>query len=269
MNRKESEVFLRLDPARLPQHIAIIMDGNGRWARRRHMPRVAGHRAGVSSVRSTVETAARIGIPALTLYAFSEENWKKRPKSEVDFLMRLLCRYLKAEVPTLNENNIRLRYIGRQHELPDIVQREMAEASDATSSNTGMILTLALNYSARSEIVDAFRALAEAAARNGGLSHLEVTEQSISENLYTRNLPDPDLVIRTSGEMRLSNFLLWQLAYAEIYVTQTLWPDFRGQHLLEAVEEFQKRERRYGGLGQDPGHTHEHAKVPVPANSHN
>jgi len=269
MNRKESEVFLRLDPARLPQHIAIIMDGNGRWARRRHMPRVAGHRAGVSSVRSTVETAARIGIPALTLYAFSEENWKKRPKSEVDFLMRLLCRYLKAEVPTLNENNIRLRYIGRQHELPDIVQREMAEASDATSSNTGMILTLALNYSARSEIVDAFRALAEAAARNGGLSHLEVTEQAISENLYTRDLPDPDLVIRTSGEMRLSNFLLWQLAYAEIYVTQTLWPDFRGQHLLEAVEEFQKRERRYGGLGQDPGHTHEHAKVPAPANSHN
>jgi undecaprenyl diphosphate synthase len=269
MNRKESEVFLRLDPARLPQHIAIIMDGNGRWARRRHMPRVAGHRAGVSSVRSTVETAARIGIPALTLYAFSEENWKKRPKTEVDFLMRLLCRYLKAEVKTLNQNNIRLRYIGRQHELPDIVQREMAEASDATNSNTGMILTLALNYSARSEIVDAFRALAEAAARNGGLSHLEVTEQAISENLYTRNLPDPDLVIRTSGEMRLSNFLLWQLAYAEIYVTQTLWPDFRGQHLLEAVEEFQKRERRYGGLGQDPGHTHEHAKVPLQAESRN
>jgi undecaprenyl diphosphate synthase len=268
MNRKESEVFLRLDPARLPQHIAIIMDGNGRWARRRHMPRVAGHRAGVTSVRSTVETAARIGIPALTLYAFSEENWKKRPKTEVDFLMRLLCRYLKAEVKTLNENNIRLRYIGRQHELPDIVQREMAEASDATNANTGMILTLALNYSARSEIVDAFRALADAAARNGGLSHLEVTEQAISEHLYTRNLPDPDLVIRTSGEMRLSNFLLWQLAYAEIYVTQTLWPDFRGQHLLEGIEEFQKRERRYGGLGQDPGHTHGHAKVPVPTNPH-
>jgi undecaprenyl diphosphate synthase len=264
MSRKEEEAYLRLDPARLPRHIAIIMDGNGRWARRRHMPRVAGHRAGVSSVRSTVETAARIGIPALTLYAFSEENWKKRPKSEVDFLMRLLCRYLKAEVPTLNENNIRLRYIGRQHELPDIVQREMAEASDATGANTGMILTLALNYSARSEIVDAFRALANAAARNGGLSHLEVTEQAISEHLYTRNLPDPDLVIRTSGEMRLSNFLLWQLAYAEIYVTQTLWPDFRGQHLLEGIEEYQKRERRYGGLGQDPGHTHEHAKVPVP-----
>jgi undecaprenyl diphosphate synthase len=265
MNRKEAEVFLRLDPARLPQHIAIIMDGNGRWARRRHMPRVAGHRAGVASVRSTVETAARIGLPALTLYAFSEENWKKRPKSEVDFLMRLLCRYLKAEVRTLNENNIRLRYIGRRHELPAVVQQEMAEASDATGANTGMILTLALNYSARSEIVDAMRAIADAAARNGGLDHLEITEQAISENLYTRDLPDPDLVIRSSGEMRLSNFLLWQLAYAEIYVTQTLWPDFRGTHLLESIEEYQKRERRYGGLGLDPGHTHEHAKVPVHA----
>jgi undecaprenyl diphosphate synthase len=260
MDRKESDAYLRLDPARLPRHIAIIMDGNGRWARRRHLPRIAGHRAGVAAVRSTVETAARIGIPALTLYAFSEENWKKRPKSEVDFLMRLLCRYLKAEIKTLNRNNIRLQYIGRRHELPTVVQSEMEEASEATAANTGMILTLALNYSARSEIVDAFRSLAEAASRNGGLSHLEVTEQSISENLYTRDLPDPDLVVRTSGEMRLSNFLLWQLAYAEIYVTQTLWPDFRGLQLLEGIEEYQKRERRYGGLGQDPGHQHAHAK---------
>jgi undecaprenyl diphosphate synthase len=258
MDRKESEVYLRLDPARLPKHIAIIMDGNGRWARRRHMPRVAGHRAGVAAVRSTVETAARIGIPALTLYAFSEENWKKRPRTEVDFLMRLLCRYLKAEIKTLNENNIRLAYIGRKHELPESVQREMEYASDATRGNTGMVLTLALNYSARSEIVDAFHSLAEAAARNGGLSHFKVDEQSISEHLYTRDLPDPDLVIRTSGEMRLSNFLLWQLAYTEIYVTQTLWPDFRGVQLLEGIEEFQKRERRYGGLGKDPGHAHEH-----------
>jgi undecaprenyl diphosphate synthase len=264
MDRKESDVYLRLDPARLPRHIAIIMDGNGRWARRRHMPRVAGHRAGVAAVRSTVETAARIGIPALTLYAFSEENWKKRPRSEVDFLMRLLCRYLKAEIKTLNHNNIRLEYIGRKHELPESVQREMEYASHATSANTGMVLTLALNYSARSEIVDAFRSLAEAAERNGGLSHFEVDEQSISEHLYTRNLPDPDLVIRTSGEMRLSNFLLWQLAYAEIYVTQTLWPDFRGVQLLESIEEYQSRERRYGGLGKDPGHAHEHA----PARTH-
>ncbi len=265
MDRKESEAFLRLDPARLPKHIAIIMDGNGRWARRRHLPRVAGHRAGVAAVRSTVETAARIGIPALTLYAFSEENWKKRPKSEVEFLMRLLCRYLKAEVKTLNKNNIRLEYIGRKQELPENVQCEMDLASEATQANTGMVLTLALNYSARSEIVDAFRALAEAAARNGGLQHLKVDEQTVSEHLYTCHLPDPDLVIRTSGEMRLSNFLLWQLAYAEIYVTQTLWPEFRGVHLLEGIEEYQRRERRYGGLGQDPGHIHEHAQVPAHA----
>ena len=254
MERKETDVYLRLDPARLPRHIAIIMDGNGRWARRRHMPRIAGHRAGVAAVRSTVETAARIGIPALTLYAFSEENWKKRPKTEVDFLMRLLCRYLQAEIKTLNENNIRLNYIGRQHELPESVQREMEEARCATSKNTGMLLTLALNYSARSEIVDAFRSLAEAASRNGGLNHMVIDEQSIADHLYTRELPDHDLVIRTSGEMRLSNFLLWQLAYAEIYVTQTLWPDFRGTQLLEGIEEYQKRDRRYGGLGHDNGH---------------
>ncbi len=265
MDRKETEAYLRLDPARLPKHIAIIMDGNGRWARRRHLPRVAGHRAGVASVRSTVETAARIGIPALTLYAFSEENWKKRPKSEVEFLMRLLCRYLKAEVKTLNKNNIRLEYIGRKQELPENVQREMDLASEATQGNTGMVLTLALNYSARSEIVDAFRSLVDAAARNGGLHHLKVDEQAVSEHLYTRHLPDPDLVIRTSGEMRLSNFLLWQLAYAEIYVTQSLWPEFRGVHLLEGIEEYQRRERRYGGLGQDPGHIHEHAQVPAHA----
>src|SRR3979411_1550511 len=161
MDRKETDIYLRLDPVRLPQHIAIIMDGNGRWARRRHIPRVAGHSAGVTAVRSTVETAGRIRIPAFTLYAVSEENWKKRPKTEVDFLMRLLCRYLKAEIKTFTENNIRLKYIGRQHELPDSVQREMAEASDATSKNTGMLLTLALNYSARSEIVNPFRSLSE------------------------------------------------------------------------------------------------------------
>ncbi len=250
MDRKEAEVFHRLDPDRLPKHIAIIMDGNGRWARKRHLPRIAGHRAGVTSVRSTVETAARIGIPSLTLYAFSEENWKKRPKGEVGFLMDLLCRYLKQEVPTLNKNNIRLEYIGRQHELPGTVQEKMGWARDATRQNTGMVLTLALNYSARTEIVDAFRSLAEAAARNGGLQHLKLDEQTVSEHLYTRHLPDPDLVIRTSGEMRLSNFLLWQLAYAEIYVTPTLWPDFRGVNLLQALAEYQKRERRYGGLAQ-------------------
>lgn len=248
LDRKEAEVYRRLDAHRLPKHIAIIMDGNGRWAKRRHMPRVAGHRAGVAAVRSAVETAARIHVSALTLYAFSEENWKKRPATEVGFLMSLLSRYLKAEVPTLNENNIRLEYIGRQHELPAGVQDRMDWARQATAHNTGMTLTLALNYSARSELVDAFRSIVDAAARNGGVDHLRIDEDLVSQNLYTRYLPDPDLVVRTSGEMRLSNFLLWQLAYAEIYVTPTLWPDFRGVHLLEAIAEYQKRERRYGGL---------------------
>jgi undecaprenyl diphosphate synthase len=252
LDRKEADVYRHLDPGRLPKHIAIIMDGNGRWAKRRHMPRVAGHRAGVAAVRSTVETAARIHIPALTLYAFSEENWK-RPTSEVDFLMRLLSRYLKAEVPTLNKNNIRLEYIGRQHELPLDVQERMAWAREATGRNTGMVLTLALNYSARSELVDAFRSMVTAASQNGGIDHLQIDEDTVSRHLYTQHLPDPDLVVRTSGEMRLSNFLLWQLAYAEIYVTPTLWPDFRGLHLLEGIAEYQKRERRYGGLNGD-GH---------------
>ena len=270
LDRKEAEVYRRLDPARLPKHIAIIMDGNGRWARRRHLPRIAGHRAGVAAVRSTVETAARIGISALTLYAFSEENWKKRPKSEVDFLMGLLCRYLKAEVPTLNKNEIRLEYIGRQHELPLAVQEKMRWASGATAHNSGMVLTLALNYSARSEIVDAFSSMLDAAARNGGVEHLKIDEDAVSRHLYTRHLPDPDLVIRTSGEMRLSNFLLWQLAYAEIHVTPTLWPEFRGVHLLESIADYQKRERRYGGLADnshaEPARTgasasHSHAKT--------
>ncbi len=254
LDRKETEAYRKLDPDRLPKHIAIIMDGNGRWAKRRHMPRVAGHRAGVEAVRSTVETAARIHIPALTLYAFSEENWKKRPKTEVGFLMRLLSRYLKGEVPTLNKNNIRLEYIGRQYELPDDVQERMAWAHESTAKNTGMVLTLALNYSARSEIVDAFRSIVNAASQNGGFDHLRIDEDTVSKHLYTRHLPDPDLVVRTSGEMRLSNFLLWQLAYAEIYVTPTLWPDFRGLHLLEGIAEYQKRERRYGGLNHTDAH---------------
>ncbi len=260
LDRKEAEAYRHLDPKRLPRHIAIIMDGNGRWAKRRHMPRVAGHRAGVSAVRSTVETAARIGIPALTLYAFSEENWKKRPKTEVDFLMRLLGRYLKAELPTLNQNNIRLQYIGRPQQLPEDVQKRMDWARENTSRNTGMILTLALNYSARSEIVDAFRSILKSASQNGGIEDLEIDEEMVANHLYTRHLPDPDLVVRTSGEMRLSNFLLWQLAYAEIYVTSTLWPDFRGVHLLEGIAEYQKRERRYGGLNGDHAHPQ-----PIPA----
>jgi undecaprenyl diphosphate synthase len=251
LDRKEAEIYSRLDPERLPKHIAIIMDGNGRWARRRHLPRIAGHRAGVTSVRFVVETASRIGIPSLTLYAFSEENWKKRPKSEVSFLMSLLGRYLKQEVPTLHKNNVRLEYIGRLHELPAVVQEKMEWAKNELGQNTGMVLTLALNYSARTELVDAFQSLVNAATSNGGIDHLKIDEEAVSRHLYTRHLPDPDLVIRTSGEMRLSNFLLWQLAYAEIYVTPTLWPEFRGVHLLEGIEEYQKRDRRYGGLNGD------------------
>jgi undecaprenyl diphosphate synthase len=246
LDRKEAEIYACLNPARLPHHIAIIMDGNGRWAKRRHLPRIAGHRAGVDAVRNTIETAARIHVPALTLYAFSEENWKKRPRSEVAFLMTLLQRYLKQEVPLMNDNNIRLEYIGRQQELPPEVQDRMRWAREATARNSGMVLTLALNYSARSELVDAVNAALLHKLGNG--SDSPMTEQDIAENLYTRNLPELDFVIRTSGEMRLSNFLLWQVAYAEIYVTETLWPDFRGVHLLQAIQEFQKRERRYGGL---------------------
>jgi undecaprenyl diphosphate synthase len=251
LNRGEAEAYRRLDPKRLPRHIAIIMDGNGRWARRRHLPRIAGHKAGVDAVRSTVETAARAGISSLTLYAFSRENWQRRPRSEVSFLMTLLRRYLKQEVPTLNRNNIRLGYIGRLWELPEPVQERMEWARLATAQNTGMKLTLALNYSARLELVDAFRSILDGALNNGGVEHLKLDESLVSRHLYTRNLPELDLVIRTSGEMRLSNFLLWQVAYSEIYVTETLWPDFRGVHLLEAMGEYQKRERRYGGISPE------------------
>jgi undecaprenyl diphosphate synthase len=252
LNRKEAEIYSRLDSQRLPHHIAIIMDGNGRWAKRRHLPRVAGHRSGVAAVRSTIETAARVHIPALTLYSFSAENWK-RPKSEVSFLMNLLRRYLKMELPTMMENNIRLQYIGRQHELPQEVQERMAWAREATEKNSGMVLTLALNYSSRMELVDSFNTLLREASRNGGVDHLKVDERAVARHLYTQGLPELDLLIRTSGEMRLSNFLLWQAAYAEIYVTETLWPDFRGTQLLEAIEAFQKRERRFGGLVDDQG----------------
>ena len=246
---KEAELYRELTLSRLPRHIAIIMDGNGRWAKKRHLPRIAGHRAGVTAVRETVESAARIGIESLTLYAFSVENWKRRPAGEVDFLMRLLRTYLRREVSTLNQNNIRLEYIGRSHELAEDVQKEMRSCQEATAQNTGMRLTLALNYGARSELVDAFNAIVRHAAANGGIKHLKIDEAGITRHLYTHHLPDPDLVIRTSGEMRLSNFLLWQVAYSEIYVTDKLWPDFRGAHLLEAILEYQKRERRYGGLG--------------------
>ncbi|HLH07401.1 MAG TPA: isoprenyl transferase [Terriglobales bacterium] len=255
LDRKEAKVFSGLDAARLPKHIAIIMDGNGRWAKRRHMPRIAGHRMGVESVRSVAEAASNIGIEALTLYAFSAENWQ-RPETEVNFLMRLLRFYLKHEMPTFQKNNIRVEYIGRQHELSPRVRERMDWAREQTANNSGMRLTFALNYGARLELVDAFKSIVDAAQNNGGLDHLQIDEELISKHLYTSHLPDPDLVIRTSGEMRLSNFLLWQVAYSEIYVTELLWPDFRGVHLLEAISDYQKRERRFGGVVPIQGNGH-------------
>ena len=250
LDRKEAELYSQLDPNQFPKHVAIIMDGNGRWAKRRHLPRIAGHRKGVEAVRLVVETAAQINLPALTLYAFSAENFVRRPATEIHFLMKLLHRYLKNELPLMQRNNIRLSFIGRSQMLPQEVQERMAWAKEQTSRNTGMIMTLALNYGSRSEIVDACKSMVHAAANNGGLEHLKIDEETLNRHMYTNNLPELDLIIRTSGEMRLSNFLLWQAAYAEIYVTKTLWPDFSGIHLLEAIQEFQKRERRYGGLNE-------------------
>src|SRR5687768_2843348 len=231
---------------RLPQHVAVIMDGNGRWAAQRHLPRVEGHRAGIDAVRDTVETAARLGIRVLTLYAFSVENWK-RPAAEVGTLMLLLKRYLRSELNTLLKNNIRFRVIGRTEELAPDIKDELNLAIDRTSKNAGMLFNIALNYGGRAEIVDAARRAIEAGVRPEDLD-----EERFAGFLYTAGQPDPDLLIRTSGEMRVSNYLLWQIAYAEIYVTETLWPDFRRRHLLDAVLAYQKRERRYGGITAPP-----------------
>ena len=245
-NRQETELLDKLDSKRLPHHVAIIMDGNGRWAERRHLPRVAGHQRGVKAAREIIEACARLELPCLTLYAFSRENWT-RPPAEVDFLMRLLREYLKRELPTIHKNNIRLSIIGRESDLPDAVRKDLDRATQLTSTNTGMNLVVALNYGARAEIVDAFNAMLQKARANGQ-SEFRADEEEIASHLYTAGLPDPDLLIRTSGEMRVSNFLLWQIAYAEIYVTETLWPDFSRARLLEALIDYQKRERRYGGL---------------------
>jgi undecaprenyl diphosphate synthase len=241
----EAHLLARIDLERLPQHIAVIMDGNGRWAKRRRLPRIAGHRAGIRAVRQVVEACARLGVPFLTLYAFSIENWK-RPHTEIKLLMGLLREYLKKEIDELNRQNIRLGVIGRIAELPKPVLKDLENALARTRQNTGLRLTLALNYGARAEMVDAARALVERVKHNGAL---EVDEATLSDLLYTRGVPDPDLLIRTSGELRLSNFLLWQVAYSEIWVTETLWPDFTQQDLFQAIIDFQKRERRYGGLG--------------------
>ena len=245
-NREEAELLDTIDLHQLPEHLAVIMDGNGRWAQRRHLPRIAGHRTGVKTARVIIETCARLKLPCLTLYAFSLENWR-RPQTEVDFLMRLLREYLKRELPSIHKNNIRLLIIGRSEQLPEAVRKDIQSAMSLTAKNTGMKLVVALNYGGRAELVDAFNTILQQ-VRSNGMAAFHADEQTISEHLYTAGLPDPDLLIRTSGEMRVSNFLLWQIAYAEIYVTETLWPDFSRARLLEALVDFQKRERRYGGL---------------------
>jgi len=229
----------------LPSHIAIIMDGNGRWAAQRHLPRVEGHRAGIESVRDVVETSARLGIRALTLYAFSVENWK-RPVTEVTALMTLLKRYLRLELDAINRNNIRFRVIGRTDELSGDVLQELEAGQEATARNTGMLFNIALNYGGRAEIVDAARRAIQA-----GVRPQDLDERKFAEFLYTAGQPDPDLLIRTSGEMRTSNFLLWELAYSELWFTPVFWPDFNRELLYEAIRDFQKRERRFGGLAED------------------
>jgi len=243
-----------IDPERLPAHIAIIMDGNGRWARRRSLPRAAGHKAGIEPVRITVETCARMGIQALTLYAFSAENWK-RPRAEVEMLWRLLRVYLRRELPELTRNGIRFTCMGRLDGLSEHVRQELDATIAATASNTGMRLNLALNYSGRAELVDAVTAILEEARIEKRLDRLRIDEQSIAARLYTAGLPDPDLLIRTSGEMRVSNFLLWQIAYAELYVTDTFWPDWRRPDLLHAILDYQRRDRRFGGLNLEDERT--------------
>lgn len=238
----------KTEPRTLPRHVAIIMDGNGRWARQKAMNRVRGHEEGAESVREIVRTSRRIGISYLTLYAFSEENWK-RPAYEIQALMKLLKRFLASELDEMMENGIRLNTIGRTHKLPKDIRTLLLETIDRTSNNRDMVLTLALSYGGRQEILDGVRHLAEQ-VRNGDLSVEDITEKRLSEALYTSDVPDPDLLIRTSGEFRVSNFLLWQVAYAEFYFTPTLWPDFREQEYLAAIEAYQGRERRFGATGE-------------------
>lgn len=242
----EAEMIAAIDAARLPQHVAIIMDGNGRWARARGKQRIFGHRAGVESVRAIVDTSARLNLKAVTLYAFSTENWK-RPKTEVLGLMQMLKHYLRSELKEIDRQNIKFQAIGKIEGLDKSVQKEISGATEKTARNTGTILTVALNYGGRAEIVDACREAVKNLLANGKNVE-DLSETDIEQNLYTHDLPEVDLLIRTSGEMRISNFLLWQLAYSEIYVTETLFPDFRRREIFEAILEFQKRERRFGGI---------------------
>jgi undecaprenyl diphosphate synthase len=242
----EEDLLRVIDFARLPRHVAIIMDGNGRWARQRNKNRVEGHRAGIHAVRDTVETAARLGLEVLTLYAFSIENWK-RPETEVSVLMGLLKHYLRSELDTLLKNNIRFRVVGRAQDLAPEIREELARAEERTAADSGLQFNIALNYGGRAEITDAVKGLFAELLKDGR-SPEAIDEEALSRHLYTAGQPDPDLLIRTSGELRVSNFLLWQIAYSEIWVTDVLWPDFRRRHLLQAIGDFQKRERRYGGI---------------------
>ncbi|MHB8075887.1 isoprenyl transferase [Desulfosporosinus fructosivorans] len=243
-NKVKSNDQVAMD--RLPRHIAIIMDGNGRWALKRALPRSMGHRAGVEALRKIVKACSKLGIEVLTVYAFSTENWK-RPKDEVGVLMTLLTEYLRKELLELHQSNVLIRTMGKINDLPPEAQHELAHAMKSTRDNTGLILNLALNYGGRSEIIDAVKSLSKEVL-SGEQRIEEIDEQCFSEKLYTRGLPDPDLLIRTSGEMRLSNFLLWQLAYTEIVVVEELWPDFGQKALIEAIKAYQKRDRRFGGI---------------------
>ena len=232
--------------ASLPQHVAVIMDGNGRWAKQRGLPRIEGHRQGAESARAIIRAAGELGIKYLTLYAFSAENWN-RPKDEVDALMKYLVHYLKTETSELNKNNVKLEVIGQIYRLPENVQEHLRRSIQTLSRNNGLTLIMALSYGGRTEIVDAVRSIAKK-VKAGELDPPDITEQLFAQHLYTRNVPDPDLLIRTSGEMRVSNFLLWQISYTELVVTQTLWPDFRKPQFYEALEEYTRRHRRFGGL---------------------
>lgn len=233
-----------INPDTLPKHLAIIMDGNGRWAKQKGFLRTIGHENGATAVKRTVEQCARLGIPYLTLYAFSTENWN-RPKFEVDMLMKLLVKALKKEVKTLQENNIKLNAIGNLDLLPTAVRKELTEVLDKTKNNTRLTLSLALSYGSRNELIEAVKVISDK-VKNNIISSDAIDESVINKHLYTHNLPDVDLLIRTSGEQRISNFLLWQIAYAELYFCEVLWPDFSNDHLLEALQAYQNRERRYG-----------------------
>jgi undecaprenyl diphosphate synthase len=245
-NSREAQLLQKVDFARLPNHVAVIMDGNGRWARARGKPRIFGHKAGAESVRALLDTSARLELKSLTLYAFSTENWK-RPADEVGALFKMLVHYIRQEIAEVNRQNIRFQAIGRLQRLAPEVQKEIAEAMAITKNNTGTSLNVALNYGGRAEIVDACKKAVKNLSEKGKTID-DLSEDDINQNLYTQGLPEVDLLIRTSGEFRISNFLLWQLAYSEIYVTPTFFPDFRREEFLEAILDFQKRDRRFGGV---------------------